>query len=138
MELKSILQEIQIFADKHNPATITLRGDLGAGKTFLTDKLIKEFGSSALVTSPTFSLMQEYQIYWHNKSRVVHFDFYRIANEDAHNTLEQIGFWDYIVPGNILIIEWPERITPFLKELETLNINITNIENNIRNYTIYA
>jgi tRNA threonylcarbamoyladenosine biosynthesis protein TsaE len=138
MELKSILEETLIYADKHNPAIITLRGDLGAGKTYLTDKLAKELGTSALVTSPTFSLMQEYAISWHNKHKIIHFDFYRIANEEAQNTLEQIGFWDYIMPGNIIVIEWPERISPFLRDLETLNINITSGENNLRNYTIYA
>ncbi len=88
------------------PIVIALTGDLGAGKTTLARALCAGVGviDVAAVTSPTFSLVQQYET---TDGLVVHVDLYRLRS-DAE--LEALG-WDEIVStAQILLIEWPERV----------------------------
>ena len=83
--------------------TIALYGDLGAGKTAFTRGFADFFGAKDMVSSPTFSLINEYQ---NDKSKIYHFDMYRV---NSLEDLESTGFFDYIDSG-IIIIEWAENI----------------------------
>ncbi|MGO3689792.1 MAG: tRNA (adenosine(37)-N6)-threonylcarbamoyltransferase complex ATPase subunit type 1 TsaE [Psychroflexus halocasei] len=87
---------------------IIFKGDLGAGKTTLIKALVKKLGSDELVSSPTFSLVNEYEL---EKSKIFHFDFYRIENEEE---AYDIGFEDYIDTEAWVFIEWPEKIPNLL------------------------
>jgi tRNA threonylcarbamoyladenosine biosynthesis protein TsaE len=80
-----------------------LRGDLGAGKTTLTQRLCTELGITEPVSSPTFSLVNEYASPVHGP--VYHMDLYRL---EKSNDLVQIGFEEYLESGNICLIEWPD------------------------------
>ncbi|MFT6177819.1 MAG: tRNA threonylcarbamoyladenosine biosynthesis protein TsaE [Akkermansiaceae bacterium] len=80
---------------------IALVGDLGAGKTSLTQGIVKGLGYPQEVTSPTFSLVQEYL---GGRLAVFHFDFYRV--EDEHELLD-LGWDDYLDRQGLVIVEWP-------------------------------
>ena len=80
-----------------------LRGDLGAGKTTLVQVLCKQLGITEPVSSPTFSLVNEYASPGYGP--VYHMDLYRLEKPDD---LVQIGFEEYLDSGNICLIEWPD------------------------------
>lgn len=85
------------------PLVVTLSGELGAGKTTLAQAICAGYGVTGPVTSPTYSLVQEYK---GSRSIVYHIDLYRLENEAQ---LANLG-WDEIVNGEALVIvEWPER-----------------------------
>jgi len=82
-------------------------GDLGAGKTTLINVLCKCFGVKGTVTSPTYSIIQEYVA--HNDGIIYHIDLYRIKNE---REAMDAGVEDCINSGEICMVEWPERALP--------------------------
>lgn len=82
--------------------------DMGVGKTTLIKELIKQLGSADNVTSPTFSLVNEYAS---ENGSLYHFDFYRI--EEEVEALD-IGIEEYFDSGTWLFIEWPEKIASLL------------------------
>lgn len=86
------------------PAVITLEGDLGAGKTTLARALCEGIGVEQLeaVTSPTFSLVQQYAA---PHGPVVHVDLYRLKS-DAE--LEALGWDELVASAAVLLVEWPE------------------------------
>ena len=85
------------------PALVTLEGELGAGKTTLTQAICRGLGIGEDVTSPTFALVNEYQV---NGTTVYHLDLYRLRGPDD---LTNVGWDDIINSGQIVMIEWPER-----------------------------
>ena len=102
---------------------IALYGDLGAGKTAFTRGIADFFGIKDLVSSPTFSIMNEYQS---DKFKIYHFDMYRV---NSFENLESTGFFYYIDNG-IIIIEWAENVEEFLpNNMIKIYINKTNDEN---------
>ncbi len=95
---------------------ICLSGDLGTGKTALTNGIAKALGINSYITSPTFTLVNEYQ----GKYALYHFDVYRIADPDE---MFDIGFDEYINGEGITIIEWGELISEILPS-EIINLTI--------------
>jgi len=81
---------------------VALYGDLGAGKTVLAKGIAKGLDIGEEVTSPTFTLLRQYQ----GRLTLCHFDLYRIEDEQE---LEHIGFYDYLGGDNVCVIEWPEN-----------------------------
>lgn len=108
---------------------ILLEGDLGAGKTTFTKSLAKALGVKEHITSPTFTLVNEY---YSGKFTLYHFDMYRL--EDADEALE-IGLDDYFNNNAISIIEWPERIANLIPKQHIL-IKIEKIDDNSRKFII--
>ena len=88
--------------------TILFNGDMGAGKTTLISALVKVLGGTTEVSSPTFSIVNEYQV---KNDKVYHFDFYRI--NDVHEALD-IGIEDYFYSDHWIFIEWPDKIEEIL------------------------
>ena len=82
---------------------LALVGDLAAGKTQLVKGLAKGLGSEEVVTSPTFTLVHEYQ---RGRLPIYHFDFYRIENLAA---LQAIGFDEIVFGDGVSVIEWADR-----------------------------
>ena len=87
------------------PIVITLAGDLGAGKTTLVRGILNQLGHSGHVKSPTFSIVEIYEI---NSCRVAHFDMYRVKDPEE---LHFFGFHEYFDASDLILIEWPEQIS---------------------------
>jgi tRNA threonylcarbamoyladenosine biosynthesis protein TsaE len=94
-------------------------GEMGAGKTTFIKTICSALGVEDLVSSPTFSIVNEYR--GRNNSRIYHFDFYRIESlQEAYD----IGYEEYFYSGDICLVEWPEKIRELLPE-SYIEIRIT-------------
>ncbi|MBU5307984.1 tRNA (adenosine(37)-N6)-threonylcarbamoyltransferase complex ATPase subunit type 1 TsaE [Clostridioides mangenotii] len=99
---------------------ICLLGDLGAGKTTLTQSFAKGLGVDDYVTSPTFTIVNEYD----GRIPLYHFDVYRIGSSDE---MYDIGYDEYINSDGVCIIEWANLIEDVLPE-EYLSIELKYVE----------
>ena len=100
---------------------LLLSGDLGAGKTSLVKGIAKALGIKHEITSPTFTLMNVYQLDGKTIKTFVHIDTYRLKDEKE---LIEIGLEDYLgEPNTVCVIEWPEKIIGLLKNKKTTFIN---------------
>lgn len=104
-------------------------GEMGVGKTTFIKQLCLSLGVNQEVTSPTFSLVNEYET--QKGSIIYHFDFYRL--EKSEEALD-FGIYEYLDSGNICLLEWPEIIEYLLPE-ETIKIKIILNEDNSRTIT---
>ena len=88
--------------------TLLFYGNMGVGKTTLIKTIVKNLGSDDEVSSPTFSIVNEYKL---KDKKIYHFDLYRINDiEEAYD----FGIEDYLNSDNWKLIEWPELIEPIL------------------------
>lgn len=104
-------------------------GDMGAGKTTLIKSLCAAVGVTDEVTSPTFSIVNEYES---PQGPVFHFDFYRL--KDFNEALD-MGYEEYFYSGNYCFIEWPEKIAGLIPEQYT-GVRIVVSESGDRQLTV--
>ena len=100
---------------------IAFSGEMGAGKTTFIKALCAELGSKDGTSSPTFSLVNEYDI--REGQKIFHFDFYRLNKESE---ALDMGCEEYFYSGNYCFIEWPEKI-PSLLPPDCLHVQINVI-----------
>ena len=116
----------QVLSEIENKKILAFYGEMGVGKTTLIKAMCEVMGVNEVVSSPTFSLVNEYHA--ENGEIINHFDFYRI------NKIEEVydfGYEEYFYSGNYCFIEWPEKIEPLLPD-DTLSVNITEQSNGKR------
>lgn len=129
LEIEYELEDIETVAkrilDYASSKTILFYGEMGTGKTTLIKSLVKLIGSNDDVSSPTFSIVNDYKL---KGNSIYHFDLYRINDdEEALN----FGFEDYLSTSNWVFIEWPQTILNLLPE-DTNTIEISHNNNNSR------
>ena len=107
---------------------IAYRGDLGAGKTAFTRGLARGLGSTELVTSPTYTIVNEYL---GGRMPLFHFDMYRLRSSDD---LWDIGWEDYLERGGVCAVEWSENVEDALEY--PISITIEKLGEESRRITI--
>jgi tRNA threonylcarbamoyladenosine biosynthesis protein TsaE len=111
-QLAAVAQQI---LDQNPNKVILFNGDMGVGKTTLIKQLCKTLGVEEATSSPTFSLVNEYQT---TKNQIVyHFDFYRLNQESE---ALDMGIEDYLYSGNWCFIEWSEKIENLIPEQHSI------------------
>ncbi|HEY4327037.1 MAG TPA: tRNA (adenosine(37)-N6)-threonylcarbamoyltransferase complex ATPase subunit type 1 TsaE [Mucilaginibacter sp.] len=106
-ELPSAASAIIKYADDYK--IFLFYGDMGAGKTTLIKSLCESLGTKEPVTSPTFSIVNEYV--GANSQKIYHFDFYRLKNQSE---ALDMGYEEYFYSDAFCFIEWPEKISGLL------------------------
>lgn len=131
MEVNFTLDNIQEIAAEISAAAsdyhvLALHGEMGAGKTTLIQALCKAMHVEDVITSPTFSIINQYKT--NNGQTVYHMDLYRIKDEaEAINS----GVEDCLYSGDICFVEWPEKAENIFPE-KTLHLTITSVDENTR------
>jgi tRNA threonylcarbamoyladenosine biosynthesis protein TsaE len=106
---------------------VALDGDLGAGKTALTAGIAEYFGFQDGTSSPTFTIINQYDT---PVLTIYHMDAYRL---DHAEELDDIGFWDLLYSGGIMIIEWADKIKDALPK-ETIRVRAYREDEKGENY----
>ena len=91
-------------------SVLALKGELGSGKTLFTQALVASLKSDAAVTSPTFTILHEYQ---GGRLPVYHFDFFRLENRES---AARLGLEDYFFSDGVSVIEWADRFQDLIPE----------------------
>ncbi|NLL38456.1 MAG: tRNA (adenosine(37)-N6)-threonylcarbamoyltransferase complex ATPase subunit type 1 TsaE [Clostridiales bacterium] len=104
--------------------TVALYGDLGAGKTAFVRGMAEGLGVTDMVTSPTFTIVNEYS----GSVPLFHFDMYRLSSAQE---LFDIGWEDYQDRGGICAVEWSENVDSAFDK-DTIRVSITPIDGNTR------
>lgn len=136
MEMSYHLDEIdQIAVDFLKQASgykiFAFSGELGAGKTTLISSICKQLGVTETITSPTFSIIQEYAT--HTGNIIFHLDLYRIrTREEAVDA----GIEDCLSGNQICLVEWPEKVPAIFPE-KTIFTNIEILSNDQRKLVIH-
>lgn len=125
MEIVFTIEQLESVANKiiaqQPPKVVIFHGEMGVGKTTLIKQLCKSLGVISTTSSPTFSLVNEYETI--ENQIVYHFDFYRLKNE--MEALD-MGADDYFYSGNWCFIEWAEKIPKLIPEshaIITIEVN---------------
>ena len=109
-------------------AVVALYGDLGAGKTAFVRGMARGMGISARVSSPTFTIVNEYL----GARELYHFDMYRLASSDE---LFDIGWEDYLRRGGVCAVEWSENVADAF-EGDEITVRIEKLGDEERKITI--
>lgn len=123
MKINYTLDEIDHVAKrllkKFKNKVVIFNGQVGSGKTTLIRAIVNELGTYDKISSPTFSIVNEYKV---RNGIVYHFDFYRINN---HNEALDIGICEYLNSENWNFIEWADKIQVLLpKNLIKINLSV--------------
>ncbi|MBC6110097.1 tRNA (adenosine(37)-N6)-threonylcarbamoyltransferase complex ATPase subunit type 1 TsaE [Pedobacter fastidiosus] len=122
-DLSSVAKQLIEFAS--TAKIFVFEGDMGAGKTTFIKKLCGALGVTDVVSSPTYSIVNEYES---PNGQIFHFDFYRIKDiQEAYD----LGYEEYFYGGGICLIEWPERVEELLPE-HYIKVEISVIDENER------
>ena len=104
---------------------IVFYGEMGVGKTTLIKEIAKRIGITEIISSPTYSIVNEYEL---ENDKLFHFDCYRLASEDE---ALDIGIEDYLFSNHWNLIEWPEKIENLLPE-KKMSIELSKNKNGSR------
>ena len=127
----------QLIAEKYaqsikSPVVISLVGDLGAGKTTFTKGFCKGMGIDDLVTSPTFTIMNDYTS---GRMPLYHFDMYRLGSKEEAEELGFAEYFDLRKLKGVSIVEWAENVQGLLPTLY-IEVVFTKLDENKREISI--
>ncbi|MEQ9405884.1 MAG: tRNA (adenosine(37)-N6)-threonylcarbamoyltransferase complex ATPase subunit type 1 TsaE [Cyclobacteriaceae bacterium] len=122
-EIKQVAKQLLNYSDL---TTWIFKGEMGAGKTTMIKSLCKLLGVMDEMSSPTFSIINEYST--KDSGTIYHFDFYRLERQEE---AFDIGVEDYFFSGERCFIEWPELIVELLPD-NYLEISIKLVDDNTR------
>jgi len=112
------IEELDFIAkqllEKATNKTLLFYGEMGVGKTTLIKEIAKQLGVTETISSPTFSIVNEYK---GTNDLIYHFDFYRLNSEEE---ALDIGIEEYFYSGHWNLIEWPDKIKSLLPEKSTI------------------
>lgn len=100
----------QLAEDLVPGCVLALKGELGSGKTLFTQGLVAGLGNDAAVTSPTFTILHEYQ---GGRLPVYHFDLFRLENRES---AVRLGLEDYVFSDGVSVIEWADHFPDLIPE----------------------
>ena len=116
-QINTIAKQILELTSPHKK--FAFYGEMGVGKTTLIKALSLQLGVTDIVSSPTFSIVNEYQA--DENIKIYHFDFYRIDDEkEAYD----IGYEEYFFSDAYCFIEWPEKIPNLIQDMVKINMSI--------------
>ncbi|WP_131538276.1 tRNA (adenosine(37)-N6)-threonylcarbamoyltransferase complex ATPase subunit type 1 TsaE [Pedobacter nototheniae] len=125
-DLPNVANQLLDFAG--NQKVFIFEGDMGAGKTTFIKVFCETLGVKDVVSSPTYSIVNEYESV---NGPVYHFDFYRIKDiQEAYD----LGYEEYFYGNGICLIEWPERVEELLPD-HFIEVEITIIDESQRTIT---
>lgn len=111
---------------------VAFYGSMGAGKTTFIRALCEELGVTDVVTSPTFAIVNEYEVDRAEDFSIFHFDFYRIKRlEEVYD----MGYEDYFYGSSLCLIEWPELIEELLPD-DCLRVTIRVLDDGSREISV--
>lgn len=125
-ELPELARKLLSFANEER--VFVFYGEMGAGKTTFIKALCEQLGVADTVSSPTFSIVNEYES---PRGNVYHFDFYRLKDQSEAFDL---GYEDYLYSGQYCLIEWPEKI-PDLIPPRVVKVRLELIDEDKRSFT---
>ena len=123
---------LEILKENEPHRVFAFDGPMGAGKTTFIKKLCEEMGTVDVVNSPTFAIVNVYDVEQPYKGEVYHFDCYRL--KDIREAMD-FGAEEYLYSGNYCFIEWPEMIDALLPD-DTVWVKITPLANEDRKLEI--
>ncbi|WP_299437018.1 tRNA (adenosine(37)-N6)-threonylcarbamoyltransferase complex ATPase subunit type 1 TsaE [uncultured Aquimarina sp.] len=127
--LEDLAQTAQKLIDNASNKTLLFNAEMGVGKTTLIKEICKQLGVTDIISSPTYSLVNEYK---GETDLIYHFDFYRIQHEEE---AYDIGFEEYLDTDAWIFIEWPEKIANLLPE-NSVKIKIELLDDGKRVLTL--
>ncbi len=110
--------------------TLVFDAEMGMGKTTLIKAIVNALNSEDEVSSPTFSLVNEYRT---KTETIYHFDLYRVENEEE---LYNFGIEDYLSSKHWILVEWPDLLKPLLQD-EFSTVSIVRLENDDRQLELF-
>ena len=119
---------LEILKEAEPHRVFAFDGQMGAGKTTFIKNLCEQMGTVDVVNSPTFAIVNVYDVEQPYKGEVYHFDCYRL--KDIREAMD-FGAEEYLYSGNYCFIEWPEKIEALLPE-DTVWVKIEVLENGDR------
>lgn len=131
-EKNETVSTLELLSEHEPHRVFAFDGVMGAGKTTFIKQMVKEMGSMDIVNSPTFAIVNVYDVEQPHKGEVYHFDCYRL--KDIREAID-FGAEEYLYSGNYCFIEWPEKIEALLPE-DTVWVKIEPQENGERKLTI--
>ncbi len=125
-ELKSVAEQLLAFANGEK--FFIFEGEMAAGKTTLIKEFCSVLGAKDVVSSPTFSIVNEYE------GPIYHFDFYRLKSlQEAYD----IGYEEYFYSGAYCLVEWPSKVEEVLPE-KYIKVEIEIIEETERRFSFFS
>jgi len=126
LDLPEVARQLLSFASGEK--IFVFEGDMGAGKTTFIKAFCQILGVDDVVSSPTYSIVNEYA---HAETPIYHFDFYRIKDiQEAYD----LGYEEYFYSNSICLIEWPEKVEELLPR-HFVKVEIELQEENERTFT---